>query len=82
VHAAIRHYVSVIPYDIVISTATGFSTDIDYEVPSDSMMSDAISLRSTAGPRERDIYAAYICEAFLTELEKHGHEIVFQFSIG
>ncbi len=82
VHEAIRHYVSVIPYDQVISTATGFSTDIDYEVPSDDMMADAISARETAGPTERDIYAAYICEHFLTELEKHGEEIVFQFSVG
>jgi hypothetical protein len=82
VHAAIKHYVSVIPYRDVISTATGFSTDIDYEVPTDDMMADAIQRRSTAGARERDIYAAYICEAFLTELEKHGEEIVFQFSTG
>jgi hypothetical protein len=62
--------------------ATGFSTDIDYEVPTDDMMADAIQRRTTAGTRERDIYAAYICEAFLTELEKHGDEIVFQFSTG
>jgi hypothetical protein len=82
VHAAIKHYVSVVPYDKVISTATGFSTDIDYEVPTDEMMEDAIANRADAGPRERDIYAAYICEAFLTELEKHGNEIVFQFSTG
>ena len=82
VHAAIKHYVSVIPYDKVISTATGFSTDIDYEVPSDDLMEDAMSRRDIAGSRERDVYAAYICEAFLTELEKHSHEIVFQFSFG
>jgi len=82
VHAAIKHYVSVIPYDKVISTATGFSTDIDYDVPTDDMMAEAIQNRTAAGARERDIYAAYICEAFLTELEKHGDTIVFQFSIG
>ena len=82
VHAAVKHYVSVIPYDKVVSTATGFSTDIDYEAPSDAMMAEAIRNRETAGPRERDIYAAYISEAFLTELEKYGDKIVFQFSIG
>jgi len=82
VHAAVKHYVSVIPYAEVISTATGFSTDIDYEVPTDGAMAEAINNRPNAGTRERDIYAAYICEAFLTELEKHGNEIVFQFSTG
>jgi glucuronate isomerase len=82
VHAAIRHYVAAIPYADVLSTATGISTDIDYAVPTDDEMAQAIDRRSTAGPRERDVYAAYICAAFLTELEKHGDEIVFQFSIG
>ncbi|MDR3688892.1 MAG: hypothetical protein P4L46_05895 [Fimbriimonas sp.] len=82
VHEAIKHYVSVIPYHEVISTATHYSTDIDYDVPTEGEMRDAMVRRANAGPRERDIYAAYISEAFLTELEKHGHEIVFQFSLG
>jgi len=82
VHAAIRHYVDVIPYGQVISTASHYSTDINYDLPTSDEMIEAMSLRSTAGPTERDIYAAYISEAFLTELEKHGHEIVFQFSLG
>ena len=33
-------------------------------------------------PAERDIYASYINEAFLTALEKHADKIVFQFSLG
>lgn len=82
VHAAIRHYVSAIPFHRVISTATGFSTDIDYTVPDFETMARAIAYRNSAGPRERDIYAAFINEAFLTELEKHSKDIVFQFSIG
>ena len=82
VHSAVKHYVSVIPYDKVISTATGISTDLDYRLPSDGEMAQALGRRTTAGHHERNIYAAYICEAFLTELEKHGNEIVFQFSIG
>ncbi len=40
------------------------------------------SRRDQAGPAERDIYASYINEAFLTALEDHGEEIVFQFSFG
>jgi len=82
VHAAIKHYVSVFPFGDILSVATGISTDIDYRVPSDGEMAAALLRRASAGPAERDIYAAYICEAYLTELEKHGDEIVFQFSIG
>jgi hypothetical protein len=82
VHAAIEHYVKSIPYDQVISTATGVSTDIDYRLPSDDEMRAALKRRAQAGPAERDIYAAYIGEAFLAALEKRGDEIVFQFSLG
>jgi hypothetical protein len=45
-------------------------------------MEAALQRRAQAGPAQRDIYASYINEAFLTALEKHGHEIVFQFSFG
>jgi hypothetical protein len=82
VHAAIRHYVESIPYDRVISTATGLSTDIDYRLPSDREMADALKRRLQAGPAERDLYAAYIGEAFLAALEKRAGDIVFQFSLG
>jgi len=82
VHAAIKHYVDSIPYDEVISTATGISTDIDYRLPSDAEMMAALKGRAHAGPAERDIYAAYIGEAFLAALEKRGDEILFQFSLG
>lgn len=82
VHAAIKHYVSVFPFGKILSVATGISTDIDYRVPSETEMEAALKRRASAGPAERDVYAAYICEAYLTELEKHGREIVFQFSIG
>jgi hypothetical protein len=82
VHAAIAHYVASIPYEQVITMATGISTDIDYRLPSDAEMEEALKRRSKAGPAERDIYAAYIGEALLAGLEKHGSEIVFQFSLG
>jgi hypothetical protein len=82
VHAAIAHYVSSIPYGEVITTATGISTDIDYTKASDSEMAAALAKRAQAGKAERAIYASYIGEAFLTELEKHGDRIVFQFSLG
>jgi len=80
VHAAVNHYVNAIPYGRVLATATHISTDIDYRLVSDGEMETTLKRRTQAGGVERDIYAAYVNELFLTELEKHGHEIVFQFS--
>jgi len=82
VHAAMKHYVDSIPYEQVVSTAAGVSTDIDYRLPSDKEMAGALQRRARAGPAERDVYAAYIGEAFLAGLEKRASEIVFQFSLG
>lgn len=82
VHAAVKHYVSAIPMKQVISTATHISTDIEFREVTSSEMEAALARRSAAGAKERDIYASYINEAYLTELEKHSDEIVFQFSLG
>lgn len=82
VRAAIEHYVKAIPYGDILSTATHISTDINYRVVSESEMAVALDRRANAGVKERDIYASYVNEAFLTELEKHRDEIVFQFSFG
>ena len=82
VHTAMKHYVDVIPYQQVVSTAMGLSSDIDYRLPTDDEMAAALRRRAQAGPAERDIYAAYIGEAFLAALEKRGDEILFQFSLG
>ena len=75
-----RHYVGAIPFGQVLATATHLSTDIDFRPVTDGDMEQALARRAQAGPRERDTYASYVNEAFLTELEKHGEEIVFQFS--
>jgi hypothetical protein len=80
VHAAVAHYVKAIPYDRVLSTATHISTDIDFRPVGDAEMGRALARRGEAGPAERDVYASYINEAFLTALERHGDRIVFQFS--
>jgi glucuronate isomerase len=82
VHDAVAHYVGSIPYGRVLSTATHISTDIDFRPVSDAEMTRALARRTEAGPVERDVYASYIHEAFLTALEKHAQEIVFQFSLG
>lgn len=81
VHDAIAHYVGSIPYGQVLSTATHVSTDIRFRTIDDAEMAEALSRRGHAGPRERDVYASYINEAFLTALEVHGDEIVYQFSL-
>jgi len=82
VHEAVRHYCALIPYGRVIATATHISTDMNYSTPDDAAMDEALRNRAHATDRERDIYASYITNLFLSELEKHSHEIVFQFSIG
>jgi glucuronate isomerase len=81
-YAAIDHYVASIPYGQVLSTATHLSTDIDYHAVSDDEMARALTRRSQAGPIERDCYASYVNERFLTALEARPEPIVFQFSFG
>ncbi len=82
VHAAIQHYVNAIPYQQLVSMATHLSTDIDYRVVGDAEMEAALARRPQAGLAERSLYAGYVHEAFLTALEPHAHELVFQFSLG
>ncbi len=82
VHAALTYYVENIPVDVVLATATHISTDLDLAPVTDAEMISALARRTAAGPRERDIYAAYINEAFLSALERRCARIVFQFSFG
>jgi glucuronate isomerase len=82
VQAAIAHYVACIPYGAVLSTAQHISTDINYRDVGDEDMAEALIRRDEASTEDRDVYASYILEAFLRELEKHGNEIVYQFSLG
>jgi glucuronate isomerase len=81
VHAAMDHYVTHIPYEQIVSTATGISADLNLEPVSAEVMAEALRRREQAGVRERDIYASYLNEALLTALEERGG-IVFQFSYG
>jgi len=81
-HAAVKHYVDSIPYGQILSTATHISTDINYRLVSESEIENALQRRAQAGAIERDTYASYVNEAFLSALEKHGEQIVFQFSFG
>jgi glucuronate isomerase len=81
VHAALGHFVGQLAAAPVISLATHISTDLDFRQVSDQEMASALARRDTAGPAERDVYASYIHEAFLTALQPHAERIVFQFSL-
>jgi hypothetical protein len=82
VKEAVQYYVDHIPYDKLISMATHISTDIDFRLVSEPLMAAALKNRSGAGKTERDIYASYVNELFLTALDAHAKEIIFQFSFG
>ena len=81
VQAALDHYVSQFPPQ-VLATATHISTDLDLAPVDEAQMAAALQRRAQAGPRERDVYASYINELYLTALEKHAPQVVFQFSFG
>jgi glucuronate isomerase len=83
VEAAIDWYVDHIPADRIIATATHISTDLDLRQVTPGEMEKALSRRQQAGPAERDVYASYINEAFLTAFEKKlAGRVAFQFSFG
>jgi hypothetical protein len=82
VHEALDWYISQFP-DQVLATATHISTDIDFRLVNSTEMAEALARRESAGHEERDIYASYINEAFLSRLEERlGDKVVFQFSFG
>ncbi|HUW60973.1 MAG TPA: hypothetical protein VMZ06_08205 [Candidatus Bathyarchaeia archaeon] len=81
-HEAVSHYAGLIPYGKVFSTATHFSTEIDYAPVTDAAMSEALRLRDVATDKQRDVYASYITHALLDALSPHGSEMAFQFSLG
>jgi len=83
VRDAMHWYVDQIPADRIVSTAAHMSTDIDFRPVTDAEMAAALARRAIAGPAERDTYASYINEAFLTALEeRYGDSLVYQFSFG
>ena len=82
VHAAVEHYVARIPYGAVLSATQHISTDLNLRAVTEAEMAAALAHRDDATIADRDVYASYILEAFLELLERHGSEILFQFSIG
>ena len=82
VDAAITHYIDRTPFDQLVSITSHLSTDISYRTVSRAEMASALERREQATERERDIYANYIFEAFLSAFEKSGADTLLQFSIG
>jgi len=82
VREAMAHYCRAIPYDRIASTAHHVSTDMHYSLATDEQMQKALDRRDNAGPAERDVYASYLFEHLLLELEKEHSDIAFQFSLG
>ena len=79
---AMAHYCDSIPYDQIVSTAHHISTDIEYSQVTDDQMQKALDNRAAAGQKELGIYASYLFECLLNEIEKSKSNIVFQFSFG
>ncbi|MCL2699484.1 MAG: hypothetical protein FWE68_04160 [Defluviitaleaceae bacterium] len=82
VHEAMESYCAQIPYDEIVSIAHHFSCDITYKSVSEAEMVQALQNRADAGEKERDIYANYLLELYLTELEKQVNPPVLLFSLG
>lgn len=79
---AISHYCDKLPYDEISNITSHLSTDINYRTVTEAEIAEALPKRSVAGPKERDIYANYINDAFLTELQRRHPGFVVQYSIG
>ena len=82
VKEAMAHYCRCIPYNRVASIANHLSTDIDYRPVTDDQMQKALDLRDNAGQAELDVYASYLFELLLEELEKNDPDLLFIFSLG
>lgn len=82
VDAALDHYILHMPFDEIVNMTSHLSTDINYRPVTREEMIGALAIRDTAGPDQRDIYANYVCEGFLTRLEAAHPGFNLQYSIG
>ncbi len=82
VDEAVSKYVSMIPFDQIVSLPTHFSSDIRYGSASKTQMAAALKNRSIATAAERDIYANYINNKYFKQLEKNGKGAAVAISIG
>jgi len=82
VHTAMKSYCSRIPYESIGSIAHHFSCDITYGAVTEREMDAALAGRLVAGEKERDIYANYLFDLYLTELENRADPPPLIFSLG
>ena len=92
VHTALEAYGTQIPYGQVLTFANHLSTDITYREVGKEEMAVALAQRKRAMAGNegcsrlpfsvRDVFSNYLLNELLAELERHGEEIVFQFSFG
>ena len=80
---AMRHYMELVPFDQILCMPQSISTDIRYIDVTDEQMQAALDRREAAGVKERDIYACYLLELFLHEVERAaGKGAVVQLAVG
>ncbi len=79
--AAAAHYVDAIP-EAVLGMVTHFSTDLDYTTPTAAQFEAALARRASATGAERTVYASFVHEAVLAEMERRRPDVTIQFSFG
>lgn len=81
VEAAMEHYISKIPFDRIVTTASHFSTHVHYQKATREDMVRALANRANAREWERDVYANYLLELYLRGIEAARPELILQFSM-
>jgi hypothetical protein len=79
---AMRHYISIVPFDKLVCAANHFSTDINYQDVTEEQMVKALKNREHATEHDRDVYTCYILQEYLNALEHQSKKVVFTFSVG
>jgi len=82
VDSTIADYVDKLASTGSRATATHISTDIDLVAVSEEQFAASLANRLKAGPEDRSVYASYITERLLGEMEARCPDIIFQFSCG
>ena len=82
VEAAMTHFFDKVPWDGIINMASHLSCDLTYRDVTAKEMETALKNRKNAGPDERDIFANYVFNSFLTMYRERGIAKVLQFSLG
>lgn len=82
VKEAMKHYISLVPFDKLVCAANHFSTEINYQDVTEDQMKKALKNRDHATEQDRDVYTCYILQEYLNALEHASKRIVFTFSVG